>query len=149
MFVQNDLYPADEYGTRDCQEWREPCGAFYGLTNSGELTEQPLYVRDQIYAFMPDRTPLATHADEQRIAEMGKHKVETVDFDAELEKVCLHRADTKEGRRERMVHQFCCNCFPDYDEQKEFARRVDEYLKHETPLLLNDVLRYYENHIAK
>ena len=147
MFVQNDLYPADEYGTRDCREWREPCGAFYGLTNSGEIEEQPLYVRDQIYAFMPDRTPYATHADEQRMAEMGTRKDETLDIDKEIENLFRHQADTKDGRRERMVHQFCAYCYPCYDEQREFTRLVDEYLKHETPLLLNDVLRYYENHI--
>lgn len=34
MYVQNEYYSPDEYGTDFIDEYREPCGAFYGLPRS-------------------------------------------------------------------------------------------------------------------
>lgn len=55
MFVQNDVYPASEYGTRECPEDREPCGAFYGLPFSGEIEDMPIFEADQLREAMPNK----------------------------------------------------------------------------------------------
>ena len=55
MFYQQDGYVPTEYGTRECAEHREPCGAFYGMPFSGEVEEQAQYDREQIQEAMPCR----------------------------------------------------------------------------------------------
>lgn len=50
MFYQHNVYPATEYGTRECREDREPCGAFYGLPYSGEVKR---HTADTFYQHMP------------------------------------------------------------------------------------------------
>ena len=55
MFVQNDVYPASEYGTMECPEEREPCGAFYGLPFSGEIEDMPIFDAEQLREAMPNR----------------------------------------------------------------------------------------------
>ena len=55
MFYQNDAYIMTEYGTRDCQEHREPCGAFYGMPFSGEIHGQFLPEQEQIQAQVSSR----------------------------------------------------------------------------------------------
>ena len=60
MFRQNNVYITTEYGTRPCDEDREPCGAFYGLPFSGEIEEQATYEREQVQACLPERQFSAT-----------------------------------------------------------------------------------------
>lgn len=55
MFRQWNVYPADQYGTQECPEDREPCGAFYGLPCSGEITRHEATHGD-VRDFMPDTT---------------------------------------------------------------------------------------------
>lgn len=53
MFYQHNVYPATEYGTRECREDREPCGAFYGLPYSGEV-KRPAFANDAFAEYLPD-----------------------------------------------------------------------------------------------
>lgn len=81
MYVQNDYYNPDEYGTSFIPEYREPCGAFYGLPHSGEwqYDEPPLYVKSEVDASMPtDRPRYKADID----AEKAKEKSE--DYTGEL-----------------------------------------------------------------
>lgn len=55
MFRQNNVYVSTEYGTRECPEDREPCGAFYGIPFSGEVTGQFLPEQEQIHAQVSSR----------------------------------------------------------------------------------------------
>lgn len=57
MYVQNNYYSPEEYGTRDVPEYREPCGAFYGMpfAGEGEQGERNLYDLEQVRDFLPDR----------------------------------------------------------------------------------------------
>ena len=57
MYVQNNYYSPEEYGTRDVPEYREPCGAFYGMpfAGEGEQGERNLYDLQQVRDFLPDR----------------------------------------------------------------------------------------------
>lgn len=57
MYVQDNYYSPEEYGTRDVPEYREPCGAFYGMpfAGEGEQGERNLYDLQQVRDFLPDR----------------------------------------------------------------------------------------------
>lgn len=57
MYVQDNYYDMTEYGTNDIAEYREPCGAFYGMpfAGEGEQGERNMYDLQQVQSFLPER----------------------------------------------------------------------------------------------
>lgn len=89
MFVQDNVYIPEEYGTRECPEDREPCGAFYGIPFSGEIEEMAQYDRQQIFESMPTRW--FSEKDERVLAIM-RGEVERTDEEKEQERMCAQAA---------------------------------------------------------
>lgn len=87
MFYQNDAYIMTEYGTRDCQEHREPCGAFYGMPFSGEIHGQFLPEQEQIQQqvssryFSPHDELILAHLRGERLDEGKEEEKGAVIYD--------------------------------------------------------------------
>lgn len=143
MFYQNDVYPADEYGTRECPEYREPCGAFYGVPFAGEVEDQPLYVEDQLLTYMPTRwfgrkdefyfAKQRCKAELKSAAEVEPPKV--------IEKDPSKRA--KFERAERLTMEFAINTQAPSDAVREFREYARAYVLGKN-YLLNELFKMTE-----
>ena len=120
MYRQNEYFSFDEYGTSEIPEYREPCGAFYGLPYSGEDEgEMPIYVKEQLQECMPDRNLLRGEVRRPRPIkkEVEKLRVNISDYGREL---------TNEERA-RLEYQFYKTYKAHYELQRQYDLR--EYIK--------------------
>ena len=137
MFCQNDVYVPDEYGTRECAEDREPCGAFYGIPFSGEVAELSLYDRQQIFDNMPTRW--FSRRDERVLAKIRGEAVED-DEDEKQKREFVERVQKTDERdtrsceyltdRERdKIENGFINTYIEHREQFRGMYTISEYLK--------------------
>lgn len=145
MFVQDNVYVATEYGTRFCDEDREPCGAFYGIPFSGEVEDLPIYERDQINAAMPDRW--FSKRDEKVLAIM-RGEIPSEQIQAGWKNPADIK-DDKERRCAELVNDFVLNCNPFEYVLQKYKELVVAYVKGGKNYLLNDILRLYETYKRK
>ena len=130
MYRQNDYFSFDEYGTGDIPEHREPCGAFYGIPFAGEDGgDIPLYVKEQLYDYMPDRNLLRGEVARKR----PPQKKETPKIDTAT--LTLKTRELTEDEITQLRLQFATT----YHKHAEIQRMYDleEYIKIRFRLLKN------------
>ena len=138
MYRQSDYYSFDEYGTGDIPEYREPCGAFYGLPFSGEDDgDMPIYVKEQMRDYMPDANLLA--------GEMRRKRPDEDEQEAERrarERVAAHdlKPETND-RAQRLIETFRMYCSPTltWDIQAHFIAIVRKYVDDGEGYRLNEI----------
>ena len=139
MFVQNEVYVPTEYGTRECQADREPCGAFYGVPFSGEIDGQALYDRQQIYEALPDRW--FSPRDEKILAHM---RGEDVEWESEVVKTAKIQSLKHEPKLvEKLVKEFILDTNAPPDIVLQYKLYARKYANGEWRLL-NELLDLYE-----
>lgn len=130
MFVQDNVYIPTEYGTWQCKPEREPCGAFYGLPFSGEITGQAIAEREQVQAFLPDR--YFSDRDELVLAHLRGERLD--EQPAKIER--RPTTDENDPNRVRgLVDEFRNNTQAPLDVVAEYASLAREYVKGKKYLL--------------
>lgn len=143
MFYQNDVYVPTEYGTRECAEDREPCGAFYGIPFSGEIEEMATYDRKQIQEAMPERW--FGKKDERILARMRgelPNEKPQVYLNKPRMKDPRKAKDEAERRRIELENDFLLNTNAPTDVQIRYREIVGAYVNGENKLL-NKMLDLY------
>lgn len=130
MFHQENAYIPTEYGTRNCKEYREPCGAFYGLPFSGEITGQFLPEQEQIQAQVSSR--YFSKRDELTLAHL---RGERLDEQPEMNNRVPMRDDPEIVRK--MVTEFRNDTQAPTAVVKEYLQLAREYAKGKRYLLAN------------
>lgn len=142
MFYQQDVYVPTEYGTNECKQDREPCGAFYGLPCSGEVDGVSEYERQQILDAMPCRW--FSERDEQVLASLRGDRKQKMIVPSKPEndsKQAVKRWN--EQRIEALVTEFA-------EETKASENVVNEYRAiarayvYGNNKLLNDLINKYQ-----
>ena len=145
MYTQNDYYSWDEYGTGEIPEYREPCGAFYGIPFSGEDGgDIPLYVKDQLRECLPDRNiqdgemrRQRPDEDKQEADRRARERVAAYDLKPEAN-----------DRAQRLIDAFRTHCAPaiSWSVHERFITIVRRYVDDGEWYRLNEICDMFKQY---
>lgn len=156
MYVQDNYYSPEEYGTRDVPEYREPCGAFYGMpfAGEGEQGERNLYDLQQVRDYLPDRwlsdkdervLELLRIESENNIRYFQEKRDTELITEAEQTVLRWNMSGVEKERAIRLITDFFKYC-KDVGARRMMVRWSRQYFVHGDLYLLNDICSMFERH---
>lgn len=153
MYVQDNYYSPEEYGTRDVPEYREPCGAFYGMpfAGEGEQGERNLYDLEQVRDFLPDRW--FSDKDERVLAHLRgewKSKDEEKEDAKAKNNARFRMMDVSKrniyDRARELAREFVEKSRPgnNYEVRKRMANLLERYFEYGERYRLNEICDMFE-----